>query len=843
MILANAPHHTDSALEAQIEAILKKMNLLEKTALLSGRDNWRTTAIPRLGIPALVVTDGPHGVRAGNLSGFEAQGRKIEPATCFPTGAAMAASWNPELIERVGMALGAETRALGCDVILGPCVNIVRTPLGGRNFEMLSEDPFLAARLTVAYIKGVQSQQVGTSLKHYAVNNHEVERNRVNINLDERTLREIYLPAFEAGVKEAEPWTVMCSYNRINGTYASQHYHLLTEILKQEWGFKGVVVSDWGANHTIFESLQNGLDLEMPGPGMYFEKHLAPAVMNWQIEESALDKAVRRMLRLILLSGRMDAPEVIPSGALNTPEHAALARELAQESITLLKNETAILPLKVESLKTVAVIGRNAQYPAMGGGGSSLVEPPYRVSPLAALRSQLGDRVRFEQGADNFQEVPLPDPAWLSLPKGGVQEGISLWQTEYFNNSDLSGEPVITVPCVQPAMWIFNNAPPVENVDGRAFSGRWSVILTVPTSGTYTLELACFGKMRAYLDDQRVSQTPDFDPDKLNLDFTPTLEQIDLVGGKPYLLQLEFIKNPFVPIAFFRVGLAAQPRWGHDDRIEKAVALAKNAEVALVFAGHAEGFESEGRDRLSLELPAFQNELIHAVAAVNPNTVVILNVGAPVSMPWIHEVSAILDMHYAGQEGGNAIADILLGKVNPSGKLAVTFPKRLEDTPAFLNSGYPDGRDVTYGEGIFVGYRYYDKRDIEPLFPFGHGLSYTSFAYGTVTAPQNAKRGESVEVSVTITNTGSYAGKEVVQLYVHDRESSVPKAPKELKGFAKVSLNPGESAVCSFTLNARSFAYYDAVQKDWVIEPGTYEILVGSSSRDIRSRTQITLID
>ena len=413
-------------IEQRVEELLKKLTLSEKVSLLSGQDIWNTVPVNRLGIPSITMTDGPHGVR----STAPEAGRKLGPTTAFPTGISIGASWNPGLIEQVGQALGEETRGMNCDILLGPCVNIVRDPRGGRNFETFSEDPYLTGRTAVAYINGVQSRGVGTSLKHYAANNYEIERHRASSKVDERTLREIYLAQFEMAVKEAQPWTVMCSYNRINGVHASQHNHLLNEILKDEWGFQGAVVSDWAANHTIFESVQGGLDLEMPGPAKYY-KLLGDAVHMWQIDEEVVDKAVRRVLRLVVLSGRLD--KKVSKGAVNTPEHQKLACQLAEEAITLLKNEGSVLPLG-RNVKTIAVIGPNAAEAVIEGGGSSKVPPPYRVSPLEALEERLEPRAKvvYESGSDNVDEPFTIPTTWL---KGGLHG-------EFYEAADFSGKPL-----------------------------------------------------------------------------------------------------------------------------------------------------------------------------------------------------------------------------------------------------------------------------------------------------------------------------------------------------------------------------------------------------------------
>jgi beta-glucosidase len=503
--------------------------------------------------------------------------------------------------------------------------------------------------------------------------------------VDERTLREIYLPQFEMIVKEAQPWTVMCAYNRLNDQYASQHNWLLNEVLRQEWGFQGAVISDWGANHTTVESIQGGLDLEMPGPARWYGGLLAEAVETWQIDEAKVNQAARRILRLVARAGRLHGAP-LPEGSLNTPEHQLLARHLAAEAIVLLKNEQNLLPLVTDRLRSLAVLGPMAATGSIGGGGSSFLHPPYQVSPVEGLQACLDRSIEIHY------------------------------------------------------------APGCSN------------------SAT--------------------------DKDET-------------------------------------------------DDISHAVELARRSDAALIFIGFPPGHESEGYDRPDIELTGRQNELVEAVLAANPRSVVVINAGSPVAMPWVNQAPAILLAHYPGQEGGHAMAKILLGEINPSGKLPVTWPVRLEDTPAYVN--FPGERTVRYGEGIFVGYRYYDYRAIQPLFPFGHGLSYTEFSYGDLHAPAAAAIGDPIEISLTVTNSGSRPGKEVVQLYVSDLQASLPRPTRELKGFAKVHLAPGETKKISFTLEKRAFAFYNPVQGDWVVEPGIFEIHAASSSRDIRQAASIRL--
>ncbi len=802
-------------LETRLDALLAQMTLAEKASLLAGKDIWHTTPIERLGIPSVVMTDGPHGVRAANPE----VGRQSGPATAFPSGISMAASWNTDLIERVGQALAEETRGMGCDILLGPCVNIIRYPLAGRSFESFSEDPYLAGRIAVAYIRGLQSRGVGASLKHYAVNNYEEERFRASSNVDERTLREIYLAQFEMAVKEAQPWTVMCSYNRVNGVYASEHAHLLREILKEEWGFQGALISDWGATHNGFQAVAAGLDLEMPGPAKYL-RLVGEAVANWQIDPSLIDDAARRVLRLVFLSGRMDGK--VAKGAVNTPAHQRLARELAEEAITLLKNEGEVLPL-ADNVRSIAVLGPNAAEAVIEGGGSSRVEPPYRISPLEALQNMVGKQVRLvhERGCDNYDEpfdVPL---SWL----GG--KGL---KAEFFATPDFQGEPLATREDTRPEFWHHVNWSAEA---WKPLAARWSGTLTLPQDGLYRFVLRHAGHVRLYLDDRLIleSEAGQGSPAKAER----------LLRAGAHGLRLEYVRREEEEIIAYRLGLGQVFPAGEDRRLEQAVELARRCDVALIFAGYPEGYESEGVDRPHMDLLGGQNALIEAVAAVNPKTVVVLNVGAPVTMPWADKVAAILLAYYPGQENGNAVARVLLGKVNPSGKLPVTFPRRLQDSPAYLNRPYPGCREVNYGEGIFVGYRYFDHAQVEPLFPFGHGLSYTTFQYSDLRVPKRVKKGQPVVVSLKVKNTGAVAGKEVVQLYVADETASVPRPPKELKAFAKVELKPGQSTEVTFTLEERVLSFYNPYGKSWVAEEGKFDVLIGSSSRDIRLRGSFML--
>lgn len=821
-------------LNQKIEETIEQMTLSEKVALLSGKNRWFTVPIDRLGIPAIVMTDGPHGIRTGG----HGSGRIVSTATAYPTGISMASTWNRDLVERAGKALAEETHFLGCHVLLGPCVNIVRSPLGGRNFETYSEDPYLAGQIGTAYVNGVQSQGVGVSVKHYVANNQEFERFRGNSVVDERTLREIYLTAFETIVKDAQPWTVMCSYNRINGVYASEHQELLREILKKEWGFDGVVVSDWDAVHDIHAPIRAGLDLEMPGPARYFGPDLEAAVSNWQVEESYVDDAARRMLRLIFRAGVM-SDDSQPEGCGDTSEHRETARKVAEESIVLLKNESNLLPFDADKIQKLAVIGMNADR-MISGGGSSRVNPHRWITPLEGIRARLGDRVEigYEPGYDNFVQ-PLPiEPARFTHPDGKSQGLLA----EFYNNLDFSGEPVLTRIDPSLEFWWGGAGPASGIVNETHFCVRWSGTFTSTNGGETLFRLLNTGTTRVWLDNELVLENDIGVQSNTSVDFkTMNAEKtILLEKGRGYAFKVEFVsgvKNTYALMQFlYKPTINVS-----EDLIEQAVKLAKTSDAVLIVAGLPDLYEREGQDRPDMDLPGDQESLIRAVAGVNPKTVVGVNAGAPVAMPWVDDVASVLLLYYPGQEGGYALADILFGDVNPSGKLPISLPKRIEDNPAFIH--YPGWKDVHYGERLFVGYRYYDTKDMEPLFPFGHGLGYTEFSFTEITLPSEVKKGEDFQVSVIVENTGQTSGQEVIQLYIRDIESTLIRPIKELKGFEKISLEPGETKVVSFDLNPRSLSFYDPHKKTWIAECGEFEVLVGASSRDIRLKGTFKLVN
>ena len=653
----------------KIREIISQMTLEEKASLCSGGDFWHTKAVERLDVPAMMVSDGPHGLRKQKDEGDHLGVNDSIVAVCYPTGCASASSFNRELLTEMGRAIGEACQAEGVGVILGPAVNIKRSPLCGRNFEYYSEDPYVAGEMAASYIKGVQSKNVGTSIKHFMANSQETRRMSSDSRIDERTMREIYMPAFEKAVKESKPWTVMCSYNRINGTYAAENKKLLTDVLRDEWGFDGFVVSDWGAVNDRVAGVKAGLDLEMPPSCGVNDKLIEKAVKDGKLDEAVLDLTVERILQIVYRFMENRDKEAV----FDKEKQHEFSRKVAEESLVLLKND-GILPLKKE--QKIAFIGQYAKKPRYQGGGSSHINS-YKVT-----------------------------------------------------------------------------------------------------------------------------------------------------------VALELVKD--MPNVLFAEGYNDQEDKVDEKMVEEAVKAAKEAEVAVVFAGLPDAFESEGYDRTHMQMPKSQNHLIEEIVKVQPNVVVVLHNGSPVEMPWISKVKGVLEAYLGGEAVGEAEYRILFGEVNPSGRLSETFPLKLEDNPSYL---YYIGEEdvVEYREGVFVGYRYYDKKKMDVLFPFGYGLSYTDFAYSNLKLDKKAmKDTEVLTVSVDVTNTGTMAGKEVVQLYVADEESTVIRPVKELQGFEKVELAPGETKTVSMKLDARAFAYYNVQLGDFHVESGSFKIMIGRSCTDIK---------
>ena len=793
----------DQETEKKIDNLIKQLTLDEKISLIAGT-GFDTVPIPRLGIPALKMTDGPVGVRQA-------------PATSFPSSIALAASFDTELIKRVARAIAQETRAKGKNVLLGPCVNIQRTPFGGRNFESFGEDPFLAARMSVAYINGIQSENVIPSVKHFAANNQEIDRMTIDVRVDERALHEIYFPAFKASVREGKVWSVMAAYNKLNGFYASENDYLLNDVLKKRWNFRGLVISDWGAVHSTVPTLKNGLDLEMPTGSFLNAKMVKRAIAENLVSETNINEMVRRLLRVMFLAGLMDrkAPD---TGAIDTPEHRTIALEAARGGIVLLQNQKNVLPVDLSKTRSIAVIGPNADAARIGGGGSAQVVPFYSVSPLEGIKRAAGDKTQiiFSPGIVALEDTtPIPT-ANLTTPDG-KSNGL---HGEYFANMTFEGAPAFTQVDSQ-LDFHWGTGSPAPNYPSDLFSNRWTGFLTASASGRYAISLSSNDGGRLYLDDKLIV---DVWGDHATLRGATAVE---LKAGEPHKIRIEHYENRG------NADLVLGWRLLEDDILQKAADAAGKADVAIIFAGLSDAVEVEARDRTDLNLPKEQEELIERVARANPRTIVVMTSGAPVLMEkWIRKVPAVVQAFYYGQEGGNAISDVLFGKFAPSGKLPATFLRRWEDSNAF--GRYPgDGKSVDYSEGILVGYRWFDTKNIEPLFPFGHGLSYTNFKYSALKL-NGGKDAARLNVQFEIENTGKFNAAEVAQVYVQDIASTLPRPVKELKGFQKVFLKAGEKKTLTVELNQSSFAFYDPGTQNWIAEKGDFKILVGSSSRDIR---------
>ena len=802
-----------------IESLLQQLTLEEKIRLLAGADNWHTHAIERLGIPSLKVSDGPNGVRGfwGSLATFSA---------CTPVGTALAATWNTALVEQIGQLLGDETRAKGADVLLAPAVNLHRTPLAGRNFECYSEDPYLSGEMAAAYIRGVQSRGVGCCIKHFVCNDQEYQRLSISAEVEERPLRELYLEPFRKALQAARPLALMTAYNRIRGVYASQHDYLLKTILKGEWNFDGLVISDWGGTYSQAVPA-GGLDLEMPGPARWMKADFVrQALAEGSLTLAELDDKVRRLLGALQRTGRFNHPQHPTEGMLDTPEQRQLLRRAASEAIVLLKNEGA-LPLK--GIRRLAVIGANARWIEIMGGGSSTVIPYYAVSPLQGIRRRAGTQIEVEYAIGAFSHRY---PPYLEVETMQTAAGQPGWLLEVFDGADRRGEPLHRRSIRRTNLY-FGDLPE-EDFSSQGIAARLSGLFVPQESGKYTFWLEATGETDFILNGQPLIQVRSAPTQSVTRQAA-----VDLTAGHAYPVEITYRAASRQPAGWLRLGcLPPHPA----DLIAEAVELAARSDAVVIVAGLTPDWESEGFDRLDMRLPGEQDELIRRVAEVNPRTVVVLNCGSPVEMPWLNQVNAVVQLWYAGQEQGNALADILFGDVSPSGKLPTTFPRRLQDNPAFINFPGENGK-VLYGEGLFIGYRFYDITESEVLFPFGHGLSYTRFEYSNLQiTPQEFQDGEEVEVAFCITNRGEMSGMETAQIYVRDVHCRLTRPLKELKGFVKVDLQPGESRVVRVRLNREAFWFYDPAKPGWDTESGLFEILVGTSSRDIRLSGTVRLL-
>ena len=805
----------DGPTEERLNRLVASMTPDEKIDMLSGYNDFYIRPLPRLGIPELSMSDGPLGIASWGIHGR---------ATAFPATIAASASWNRDLMKKAGKAYGQEWRSRGQHFILAPGVNIYRSAKSGRNFEYFGEDPYLTSEMVVPFIQSVQEEGVIATVKHFAANNQEFDRYTVSSEVDERTLMEIYLPAFKAAVQKGGVWACMAAYNPVNGVWNTQNKWLLKDVLKDQWGFRGMVMSDWGCTYSTVEAANAGLDLEMGSNDFFVKDKIKPALAAGLISMDVIDDKVKRIYRPCIELGFFDRSQKLDNIPLYNVFANETAKDIAREGCVLLKNEHAFLPLDRSTLRTIAVIGPNAQPVlasdrffhsgafAFGGGGSSKVNPWVLESVLQGISVAAGKNttILYDEGISNRYESQAYKTSVFETPDG--QKGL---KGEYFNGADFSASPALTR--TDEHINFGGNGP----IDDKNYAVAWTGFILPEKSAAADVFVRGQGAYRLFLNKQLIidrSGSQSVVQDHKTVTFT---------SGQKIEVRLEFTWR--CSPAEIRLGYAYTPDWSASE----AVKIAKMADVVVFCGGLDSEIELEGTDR-GFDLPYGQDQLINALAKVNKNIIVTMLAGGGVQMsPWIDQVPAVLHAWYPGMEGGTVIGEILFGDVNPSGKLPVSIEKRWEDSAAYGN--YDEDRasgKVYYREGIFVGYRHFDKNDVAPLFPFGHGLSYTSFSYDHLVLHGH-------DVSFTITNTGKRPGFETAQVYVRDVMASVPRPVKELKGFEKVWLGVGETRKVTISLDAASFAFYDIRTKSWVVEPGEFEVMVGRSSRDIRLKTSL----
>lgn len=803
------------ALEKKVAAILNRMTLEEKVAMCVGAGNMDFKGVSRLGVPNMTCDDGPRGPHGGST-------------TAFPVGVAFGATWNPELIEQAAEVMGLESRVLGVNMLLGPGLNIQRDPLGGRFFEYYTEDPFLNSRLAVAFVKGVQSRDVAVCLKHFVCNNREDNRNEYMSMVDERTLNEIYFPAFKAAVQQGGAWAVMTAANGLNGDYCSDSKYLLNDTLKQKWGFDGMVLTDWLGTRSTEKAAFAGLDVAMPhSDDSKFGRPLLSAVQNGRIPAGVIDDKACRVLRTTARVGLLDGVSPSSGGVLDTPDHYEVARRVAEESLVLLKNNNQVLPLDISRIRKIVVVGPNAdrRFCLPGLGGSSWMASAYEVTPLEGIRKFLGTNaeVQYFSSDDlgNFEVIPT------SVMQ--EQNGRKGFLAKYYNTGDSKPAVERTEPELN-FLWEMRS-PDLEKVRPQQFRAQFTGAIIPPVSGTYSLRVTSgAGSARLFADwDGHALLTSN----NAEQGVPSATARVEMQAGKPFLIRVDYSKSQGDGLCRLEWELPKD-----EQKTSRLIAAAHDADAVLVFAGIDHSLDTEGQDRSNMKFPDPQQSLIQQVAAANPKTIVTLLNGSPLELGgWINQVPAILEAWYPGMEGGTAIAEVLFGKINPSGRLPFTWPKRLEDSPAHA-VGYENNDYVYYKEGVFVGYRYFDTRNVEPQFPFGCGLSYTTFNYKKLKLTQ--QQGE-VAVTVAVTNAGKVAGADTVQLYIREIKPVLERPIHELKSFQKISLLPGETKEVAFHLDREAFSCFSPDSHDWTMKPGRFEIQVGESSRDIRLKKIITV--
>ena len=805
-----------------INKLIQDLTLREKISLMSGFNSWYTNKIDRLGIPSIKMSDGPNGVRGDSNSG--------KSSACFPCAISIGSTWDMDLINQLGVALGEEAKVKDVDVLLGPTINIHRHPLGGRHFESFSEDPFLTGKIATEYVKGVQSQDVAACLKHFIGNDTEYERHLVSSNIDEKTLREIYLLPFEMGIKEGNAQVVMSAYNKLNNIYCSSHKELLIDILKDEWGFDGYVVSDWGAALETEENAQGGLDLEMPGPGNVWGDQLFAAVSEGKVKEELIDDKVRRILNIANFSKRFENPTNKPEQSNNSEEHRRLLKKAAASGMVLLKNND-LLPLE-SNVKNLAIIGPNAKEAQIIGGGSASLKPHYQAHPLEAFQNKLGDHtnISYAKGCHTHKFLPRVNEEFMDDKEGFL--------VEYFEGSNFDENLLVQEHLIGNKFWVFEGFAKdvIAKFERPDISVRFSCAYTPDISGQHEFEVFGIGKARLFIDgEELIDNWTETSPGEAFFSFSSDSKRAlaNLTEGTTYQLEIRYKFEGNFPAIY--IGCQAPDKV---NLFDEALEVASAADQVILIVGTNSDWETEGNDRSDFNLPVNQNHLIEEVLRVNPNTLVVLNTGSPVKMPWADKAEAIMQTWFAGQEFGNALVDIITGEINPSGRLPTSFPKNIEDTPAF--NSYP-GKDLqmNYDEKLLVGYRWYDKKNIKTLFPFGHGLSYTNFEYSDLEVDVHPTNMTSCKFSVR--NTGQVAGIETAQCYVSFKTIDDSEPEKTLQGFSKIALNPNDKSSVEINLNSRNFSSWNMAKRSWEVRAGSYEILIGSSAENILLQTTINL--
>ena len=796
--------------------LIKELTLDEKVTLLSGFNNWYTNKIERLNIPSIKMSDGPNGVRGDGTSG--------KSSACFPCPILMGSTWNEDLFYEIGEALGEEANDKDVDVLLGPTINLHRHPLGGRHFENYSEDPFLVGKLATAYVKGVQSKKVSACLKHFIANDTEFERHTSSSNVDERTLREVYLLPFEMAVKEGNSKSVMSAYNKLNNIYCSSHKELLIDILKKEWNFDGYVVSDWGAALETVENAHGGLDLEMPGPGNTWGKKLLEAVTEGLVDEEVINDKVERILNIAEFSGRFDSPENKLEKSNIRKSHNKLLRKVASEGMVLLKNKK-ILPLKKSAIKKLAVIGPNAKNSQIIGGGSASLKPHYQVHPFEALQERFSDdfSISYAEGAKTNKYLPKLNERLFSNSEDG-------FLVEYFDK-EINKDKLISSEVLKGnKFWVFEGfAKDIINKEERpSVIVRFSCDYSPDVSGEHDFEIFGIGLGKLKIDGKvlidnwnETTQGEAF----FSFATAPKRNSIYLDKNETYKFEVEYFFEGRFPAIHF--GCMPPEK---ENLLEEAIKTSREADAVILIVGTNSDWETEGNDRSELALPADQDKLIESVIKENANTVVVINSGSPVSMPWINDSNAILQSWFGGQEYGNALADLIFGEINPSGKLPTTFPVQIEDTPAF---DYYPGKNsqMNYEEKLLIGHRWYERKGKKPLFPFGFGLSFTKFSFSDLEVIK--KDDLNINCKFRIKNFGEMDGHEVAQCYVAFLKAEEDEPLKTLQSFKKVFIEKNKEIELEISLNKRNFSYWDVDKKDWMVKPGEYRIDIGSSSEKI----------